>query len=155
MLGHVFKALDEWIVDHNSRSFDEGLQRIKSVEFKIVGQSALLEADLGITLANTSDVDAYTQMDYMVRQELNRLLAQIGKTYDDLSEHIWMPAETEYFSIYSGTYVEALVAKPEYVLISKALKSKEKNALLLKRYKASGTSEVFDTLAKKYGIIIE
>jgi hypothetical protein len=56
-----------------------------------------------------------------------RLLGKNGKVLDPHGHEVWMPRETRYDPLYQGRYVEALVADPDAVLISKALKAPEKN----------------------------
>jgi hypothetical protein len=118
----------------------------------VLGQAALFNADLGLTLTVTQDLDAYADYDWAVQQELARLLAKEGKVLDPHGHEIWMPRETQYAPVYEGTYVDAFVADPDAVLISKACKAPEKNEALITEYLAKGASERFFELAKKYAV---
>jgi hypothetical protein len=51
--------------------------------------------------------------------------------------------------------VEAFVADPDAVLVSKALKAAEKNRALVTEYLAKGASERFFDLARKYRVDLE
>ena len=66
-----------------------------------------------------------------------------------------MPRETRYDLLYKGTYVDAAVADPDAVLISKARKAPEKNKALITEYLAKGASERFFELAQKYAVDLE
>jgi hypothetical protein len=57
--------------------------------------------------------------------------------------------------LFLGQYVEALLARPEYVLISKALKARDKNRNLIIEYLAKSPSELFLGLAQKYQVDLE
>ena len=66
-----------------------------------------------------------------------------------------MPRETRYAPLYAGRYVDAFVADPDAVLISKACKAPEKNEALITEYLAKGASERFFELAQKYAVDLE
>lgn len=156
MLRKVFKALDMWIGDVNTdRRAESGLE-LRKATIQIVGQTALLESKLKIELLATADVDAYLDAEYEVRRKFDALLQEQGGQYlDPHSAEVWMPAETRYDAIYSGKFVEGLVAQPEYVLLSKALKAPGKNEKLIVDYLASGPTRKFISLATKYELDLE
>ena len=155
MIAKVFEELDQWIIEENKRITDEGGMRIGDVYFKVVGQSAVLEANLSIDVDNTADVDAFSNLSHSVQTQFNELLKPLGKVYDAHSGEIWMPAETQYTPIFTGLYVKAELAGVEYVMVSKALKAIDKNRVLLRSYIETDASELFSELAAKYGIILE
>ncbi len=66
-----------------------------------------------------------------------------------------MPAETQYSELYSGRFVRLLLADPEAVLVSKALKAPVRNRPLLTEYLAKGASDRFLKLASKYAVDLE
>jgi hypothetical protein len=66
-----------------------------------------------------------------------------------------MPRERQYDLLYEGTYVDARVADPDAVLISKACKAAEKNMGLITEYLAKGASERFFELAQKRAVDLE
>jgi len=85
-------------------------------------------------------------------KKLDELLKAEGKILDPDWQQIWMPEETEYDNFYRGKFVTALIAQPEYVLISKALKAPAKNRALIVEYLANAASKKFETLAEKYKV---
>jgi hypothetical protein len=121
----------------------------------VLGQAALFIAELDLTLTATQDLDAYADYDWAVQRQLERLLAKEGKILDPHGHEIWMPRETKYAPLYEGTYVEAFVADPDAVLISKACKAPEKNKTLITEYLAKGASKRFFELAAKYALDLE
>ena len=87
-----------------------------------------------------------------VRREFQRLLAKEGRELDPLGREIWMPHETRYTELFNGKLLRVLVAEPEAVLVSKALKAPAKNGPLITEYIASGPSPRFFELATKYAV---
>ncbi len=76
-------------------------------------------------------------------------------TLDPLGNEVWMPDETKFVEKFVGSYVRVLVALPEYILLSKALKAPVKNKKLIRDYLALGPSQIFLDLANKYEIDLE
>ncbi|WP_171039902.1 hypothetical protein, partial [Streptococcus pseudopneumoniae] len=66
-----------------------------------------------------------------------------------------MPDETQYSGFYTGKWVDVTLAKPEYILVSKALKAPDKNKQLIADYISSGPPEIFYELAEKYKVDLE
>jgi hypothetical protein len=121
----------------------------------LLGQAALLELDVPLSLAATNDVDVYADYEFPVEAEFRRLLKARGKELDPVGHEIWMPKETKYSVLYSGRFVELLVADVEAVLVSKGLKAPAKNRVILVEYLAKGASERFLRLARKYRLDLE
>jgi len=155
MLVRLFRALDEWIVVQNAEATTQGLPHHKPCSIRVFGQLALWEAGVELTLAATQDLDAYADYEWAVQKRFEELLRARGKFLDPLAHEAWMPEETVYRTVYSGSYVTGAIAEPDFVLLSKALKAPAKNAPLLTEYLASGPSERFIALAKSYGVDLE
>jgi hypothetical protein len=155
VLKKVAQKLDAWVIDQNVAAASEGLPRHRSCTIRVLGQTALLEAELPLRLATTRDVDVRADYDDAVRREFERLLAAAGRELDPVAHEIWMPRETRYLEFYAGNLVRLELAEPEAVLVSKALKAPQKNAPLLTEYLALGPSERFLALAKKYKVDLE
>lgn len=155
MLREIVEQLDAWVIAQNLQARDEGLPVLRPCKIKLLGQMALMEANVPLTLALTNDVDVYANYEHAVRRELERLLAKRGKELDPLGHEIWMPAETLYDEIFSGQYVTLEVADVDAVLLSKARMAPVKNKTLILEYLARGPSERFLALAAKYEIDLE
>jgi len=154
-LARIFWTLDQWVARENIRARAEGTPAYRSCSIRVLGQSALWAAGVDLTLTATQDLDAYGDYEWAVQRELERLLAENGKVLDPHGHEVWMPRETRYDPLYQGTFVEALVADVDAVLISKALKAAEKNRALVTEYLAKGASERFFDLARKYRVDLE
>ena len=127
----------------------------RSAPFACLGRLRSWVARSALTLTSTQDLDAYADYDWAVQKELERLLAKDRKVLDPHGHEVWMPRETRYKLLYEGTYVDAWVADPDAVLISKACKAPEKNMGLIIEYLAKGASERFFELAQKYAVDLE
>ena len=155
MLVNIFSKLDEWIYSQNQLATEGGGLLISPCTFKLLGQSALIEARLGFELARTADVDAYYDAPYKALQQLDVLLAKHGMHLDPLGQEVWMPAETKYDSLFSGQYLELQLAQAVYVLTSKSLKAPEKNKEIISQYLASEPEEEFFALCERYNVELE
>lgn len=155
MLVEIAERLETFVVERNLEARCEGLLALRPCVIKLLGQAALLEAKVSLTLALTNDVDVYADYEFAVEQEFRRLLATKGRELDSLGGEVWMPAETTYQSLFVGSYVTLLVADAESVLLSKGLKAARKNRQLLTEYLASGPSERFLRLARKYHLDLD
>ena len=155
ILPDIFLALDQWVVRENVRARADGTPTHKKCTIRVLGQAALWVAKVDLTLTSTQDLDAYADYDWAVQKELERLLSKDRKVLDPHGHEVWMPRETRYKLLYKGTYVDAWVADPDAVLISKACKAPEKNMGLITEYLAKGASERFFELAQKYAVDFE
>jgi len=66
-----------------------------------------------------------------------------------------MPQETEYEIFFVGKWLKAYLARPEYVLLSKAMNAPKKNKALIVEYLASEPPAKFFELAKKYKVDLD
>ncbi len=152
MLLNIFQQLDQEIIELNLELQSEGSREIPKFYIKIVGQSALLEANTGLALTATMDVDAYANFVWLARVKFCDILKKHHLIYDSLSNEIWMPEETKYVHLYKGFVVDGYYAESEYVLLSKIAKAPEKNKNLILQYIAKGPSQLFLQLCGKYKI---
>ncbi len=155
MLRGIAQQLDLWIADRNVEAREDGLATFEPCTIRVLGQSALMEAKLPVTLLSTKDVDVRADYAYPVQKEFERLLTSAGRVLDPLGHEAWMPRETRYLPIYGGRFVKLCIAEPEAVLVSKALKAPVKNRALVTEYLATCVTERFLTLAAKYSLNLE
>jgi hypothetical protein len=154
VLIEIAERLETFVVERNLEARSEGLLLLRPC-VKLLGQTALLEAKVPLTLAVTNDVDVYADYEFAIEQEFRRLLATKGRELDSLGGEVWMPAETTYQPLFAGHCVRLLVADPEAVLVSKGLKAPRKNRAVLTEYLARGPSARFMKLAQKYQLDLE
>src|ERR1700678_2491105 len=97
-------------------------------------------------LAQTADVDAFLKMDWSVKEEMKKLLAETGLIYDEDSPWIWIPKGAAFEPLLALPNLTVLILDPESALVSKAVKAPEKNKALIREALASGK---FKTLADR------
>jgi hypothetical protein len=147
--------LDGWVEARNVEARSGGSARHRPCTIKVLGQTALMEAAVPLAIAATKDVDVYADYDHAVEREFARLLATAGYELDPVGHEIWMPRETKYTTVFKGSFVQLLVADPDAILLSKALKAPAKNRPLIVEYLARGASDRFLELAGKYHLDME
>jgi hypothetical protein len=155
MLDGIFADLDEWLSHANKEASLGGTPPFRACAFRIVGQTALLQASLSLSLAATADVDAYSDAEFVVTAKLNELLRVFGLQLDPTSDEIWMPGETRYIEFFKGDLVTAYRAEPVHVLVSKACKAPRKNRMLIREYIAGTPEDEFFHLCQKYGVDLD
>lgn len=155
MLLEVFKSLNQWIWETNDLRRKENVLAYNRCHIRVIGQMALIEAKVELTLAGTIDVDVYADYEYAIRAKFEELLRGQKKILDSVDHEAWMPQETEYDLLYDGVYVQAYVAQADYVLLAKALKAPRKNYALLREYLQRSPTKRFFDLAKKYELDFE
>jgi hypothetical protein len=156
VLEEVFADLDGWMLETNADYASQSLPPLRPIMIRIIGQTALLEANVDLPLVATQDVDAVARWsDDAVRHKLSELLEARGKLLDPLAHEAWMPKDTRYIPFFSGRLVTAELAMAEYVLISKARTAPVKNRVLLTDYLAAGPSPLFLQLARRYAIDLD
>lgn len=111
-----------------------GLAPIPKVSCKIVGQMALLVADLPFDVASTIDIDILFEPPYAKTKTLEQLCLQYGLTLESDHRLIWMPKQTEFHPLFQGRLVKAVYADPLYVIASKCKFKREKDKKLIQNY---------------------
>ncbi len=96
MLKRVFKVLDRWIGEQNAERVEEGMPSMSTCEVKVIGQTALVEAEISLHIPATMDVDVFANYEDSVRKKFASLLKENGKELDPVGHEAWMPVETEY-----------------------------------------------------------
>jgi hypothetical protein len=151
----IAEQLDAWVVERNVELRAAGVRGLPPCTIHLLGQSALFEVRALLQLAVTNDVDVYANYVHAVEVEFRRLLGERGKQLDPVGNEVWMPKETTYAVLFSGAFVTLKVAEVEAILVSKALKAPHKNRALIVEYLASGATERFMSLARKYRVDLE
>lgn len=153
MLTQSIKELDLWIQLENDDALEAGRPLIGKVDIKIIGQAALLEANLSFPIAATQDVDCFNRIQSNIWAKFNEILESKGKFLDPHAPEAWMPTETEYELVYKGDFVSLFIAQPMYVILSKAKMAMTKNKNLIAEYLANEViDDRFFELAEKYQI---
>lgn len=149
----ILKKLDNWIERTNDEAFEEGFVFVPNCQITILGQMGLLiDKEIAIQLSPvaTADLDAWVKADHQIITQFKKLLDTEGLVLDELSNEIWLPEEYKTESFFKGERVTCLKVKPLYLLVSKAIKAKEKNRILVKDAISVFREELVDLIVK-YG----
>jgi hypothetical protein len=135
LIDEILKELEESIKRHNAERESEGLPSLPRIEIKLLGQFSLMvdpKASRNLTLASTMDVDALIHGEYVLEQDLKNILKRKGLELDELSGEIWIPPGGKFIPLYQSRYISCSYLDPISSLVSKAIKAKEKNRLLIR-----------------------
>lgn len=134
LLEKVFKSLDEAIGKENAQRRQDGSLGIPKAEIKVLGQMSLIsnpEVQAKITLFATFDVDAIVTGPHWIETTFKALLKKEGFELDPLSNEIWIPEESTFTNIFSSNHLTCFRLDPLFAFLSKAIKAKEKNRIII------------------------
>ena len=139
-LTKAFTKLNSLIEVENNDRRKNRTQLIPQARIEILGQTSLLiqpELTYKLSLAQTGDLDAKLRADYFVKKHLKEILPAYGFIYDDDSYLIFIPEGSRFLPFLNLSLLDVVVIDPEAALVSKAVKSPEKNIQLLRQAIAS------------------
>jgi len=106
----------------------------RNFELKIVGQIALLLADLPMEVAATRDIDILHHIPYSQMKGLEKMFLDVGLVLERDQGLIWMPDDTVYHPLFSGKLAQVYYADALDVMTSKAKYKRSKDKILLRKY---------------------
>lgn len=130
----VVKELDLSIERENNRRKKEGVVLLSRAGIDILGQMSLFlaaEIRTHLHLFATYDLDALVKGDYWIKEKFQALLKKEGLELDPLSHEIWIPLGSTFKLLFSSNRITCRSLDPLYALLSKAIKAKEKNRILV------------------------
>ena len=136
----VFELLNTRMNEVAIERRTEGLSPLSRAAVTLLGQMSLLaqeEVSAILTLAQTGDMDALLEMDFVVKVELKKILEDQGFLYDEDSPLIWIPPGATFKKLFEFDWVEVRVIDAESALVSKAIKAPNKNKVLIREAIAS------------------
>jgi len=147
----IFKELSDWIEAYNLELDPDDFGKLKPVEVRILGQMTLLANDVAaniLTLQRTNDLDAVIEKnDWNIKRILDKeILRKHGLELDPQSDDIWIPPGAKYHLLQDFKNVRLKLLDAESALVSKAVKARKKNKILIIDALASGQ---FPNLAKR------
>lgn len=155
MFSGLLRDLDRWAIEKDAKDRADGLPGLSPCTIRLVGQMALLEQELPLTLVATQDLDVKADYEWPLEQKFGQLVEEQNLTVDPDGHLVWMPKGTRYLTVYTGRFVTGKVAEADFVLVSKALKAPEKNRTIIVEYLAKGASERFFRLAEENRVDLE
>lgn len=138
----IFEELNSRIEAENRRRQQGGVPTFLRCHIQVLGQMSLLgnrRVNTILALNQTGDIDARLQTESFVKQILKEeILPKYGLVYDEDSGLIWLPPGHFFEPLCDLKYVLAELLDAESALVSKAVKAKAKNKLLIRQAIASG-----------------
>jgi len=135
-LHDVFERLAHAIDIECAERREADLPLLRHTEIRVMGQMSLLsnpELQAQIRLFGTRDVDATVRGEYWVQKKFEAFLVERGLELDPVAEEIWLPKGSTFSEVFSSKRLTCVRLDPLYALVSKAIKAKEKNRLLLQQ----------------------
>jgi hypothetical protein len=135
LLDEILAELEEAIKRINSERESLGLPVLYKVKIRVLGQFSLLadkQTAASISLAATVDLDALIEGDWIIEEELRRILRTKGLVLDELSREIWIPEGSEFLPYYESSRINCIYLDPFAAIVSKAVKAREKNRILVR-----------------------
>ncbi len=107
-----------------------GLPSLGLLEVLLLGQLSLFfdaAAKENLQLWATQDLDAHIKGDWLACRVFKKACEEIGFKYDELSSEIWIPPEAKYRTLHQSPLLNVTSPEAIYILLSKAVKAREKN----------------------------
>ncbi len=131
----ILKNGDAWLQQLVDEAHAHGdTQAIPPLHLKIVGQMALLIADLSFPITATMDIDILHNLPHFAAKKLGELFLDSGLVLESDHHLIWMPEQTVYHPLFDGHYIHTEVADPLYVIASKCKFKRSKDKTLIQSY---------------------
>jgi len=132
----IFKELNDRIDAENGEREETGVPKLRPVEVRILGQVTLLANELVaqiLPLQMTNDLDAVIEVaqGFVIAVLKDEILPKFGLELDRDSGLVWIPPGSSYEPFLDSKYVRVKLLDPESALVSKAVKAKVKNRVLI------------------------
>jgi predicted nucleic acid-binding protein len=134
IIDQIIEELESLLDSANKQRENMGTPPFKKAEITILGQFSLLmdkSASTLLPLAATADLDALVTGDSIARTLLQSIIKTKALVLDDLSGEIWIPKEAKFIEYYESPLLKVKYLDPISALVSKAIKAKEKNRILV------------------------
>lgn len=147
----IFEEMNTRIEAENAERELSGTPKLRPIEVKVFGQATLLANEMVaqvLSLQMTNDLDAQVENDQAFAKGILRreILPKYGLVLDDDSHLVWLPPRSKFELFCNYRYVKAVLLDPESTLVSKAVKAREKNKVLIIDAIASG---IFPNLVER------
>jgi hypothetical protein len=130
----IIEKLEVQIGELNRVRIENGDFRLPKAKIVLLGQFSLLanpRISAQLHIPATMDVDARIEANHQIKEAFLKILDSEGLHYDEDSGLVWIPPKSTFETIYESTTVEVTAISPIYGILSKAIKAKEKNRLLV------------------------
>lgn len=131
----ILQKSDTWLQQIVDEAHAHGeVHAIPALQLKIVGQMALLLADLPFPITSTMDIDILHNLPHFASKKLGELFLDSGLVLESDHHLIWMPEQTVYHPLFDGHYIHAVIADPLHVIASKCKFKRNKDKSLIQSY---------------------
>lgn len=130
----VFKRLNDYLEGCVQEAAREGGMAPTKQVAKIVGQMALLLAELPFAVTTTMDLDVISPIQHIAHKKLKELLLEEGMGLETDGHLIWMPKDTHYEKLWDFPWVEVWLADCASIIASKYRFKRSKDQRLIQTY---------------------
>lgn len=131
----LFAHFDQRLAEEAQKYRDEGLlPTVEKMTCRVVGQVALLIANLPFDVSATTDIDVIFTPRHVQTSFLEQIALKYGFVLETDHHLIEMPKQTKYHLLYSGAHVSAYYADAFYVMASKCQFKRDKDKRLIQQY---------------------
>ncbi|MGE0526724.1 MAG: hypothetical protein AB7G93_01980 [Bdellovibrionales bacterium] len=132
----IFTELNERMTAENVEREEAGAMKLRPVEVRILGQVTLLANEMAaqvLPLQMTNDLDVVIEQaqGFITKVLKEEILPRYGLELDSDSSLVWIPSGSAFEPFWDSRYVHVKLLDPESALVSKAVKAKEKNKVLI------------------------
>ncbi len=131
----ILAKLEQEIESLNLARRNDGGFRLPKAKITLLGQFSLLanpKISALLRIPATMDVDAKIEAEWIIKDAFKKILKKDGLEYDEDSGLIWIPPNSTFELLHDSLQVECKSISPIYGLLSKAIKAKEKNRILVR-----------------------
>ena len=135
LINQILLDLEQKIAHEHAQRMGDEFRTISKTKITILGQFSLLanpKVSALLTLTATVDVDALIQGDWKIIASFKEILTKYGLHYDEDSALIWIPEGSKFDIIYDSPTLICEVIDPMHAILSKAIKARERNKILVR-----------------------
>ena len=131
----IIEKLEARIDLLNEKRIEDDEFRLPKAKITLLGQFSLLanpKISAQLNIPATMDVDAKIEADYAIKKTFIEILKEEGLEYDEDSGLIWIPPGSKFDTLHESPILLVTAISPLYGILSKAIKAKEKNRILVR-----------------------
>ncbi len=130
----IIDKLENKITETNEERVRDNGFRLPKAKITLLGQFSLIANPKISALLNipaTMDVDAKIEADLVIKNLFVQILKEENLKYDEDSGLIWIPNGSTFETLHDTNLLTVAAISPIYGILSKAIKAKEKNRILV------------------------
>jgi hypothetical protein len=131
----IIAGLERKIEQLNKERLNGEGFRLPKAKITLLGQFSLIvnpKISAQLNIPATMDVDAKIEADHTIKKAFIEILKAEGLEYDEDSGLIWIPKGSTFETLHESPHLTIAAITPIYGILSKAIKAKEKNRILVR-----------------------